>query len=37
MNAAEKILADLYELYALNLQGIFYAGEAYSGETIGVI
>ncbi len=37
MNAAEKILADLYAIYNENLEAIVYAGEAYLGETIGVI
>ena len=36
-NAAEQILNDIYELYSLNAEAYFYAGEAYSGDTIGVI
>ncbi len=36
-NDLEKILNDLKALYDDNARDIFYAGEVYSGELIGVI
>jgi hypothetical protein len=36
-NAAEQILNDLYVLYLANISAYIRAGEAYSGEQIGVI
>jgi hypothetical protein len=36
-NDIEKILNDIKALYDINSQDVFYAGEIYSGETIGVI
>lgn len=36
-NDAEKILYDLYMLYQANKIDFSYAGEIYSGDTIGVI
>ena len=36
-NDAEKILYDLYMLYHANKVDFAYAGEFYSGETLGVI
>lgn len=36
-NDIEQILRDLYTLYENNKRAITYAGEAYSGQMIGVI
>jgi hypothetical protein len=36
-NDAEQILHDLYTLYMMNFSVVIRTGEAYAGETIGVI